>query len=75
MLRATKTQVAALPVTPKPGASVPGLGGGPLEHEVGSTFKDCETCPDMVVTPAGTLPHGRRRKGEKGHQPAEEAAA
>ena len=71
VLRATKTQIAALPVTPKPGAAVPGLGGGPLEHEVGSTFKDCESCPDMVVTPAGRYRMGAP-KGEKGRQPAEE---
>ena len=71
VLRATKTQIAALPVTPKPGAAVPGLGGGPLEHEVGSTFKDCKSCPDMVVTPAGRYRMGAP-KGEKGHQPAEE---
>ena len=71
VLRATKTQVAALPVTPKPGGPVPGIGGGPLEHEVGSTFKDCETCPDMVVIPAGRFLMGAS-KAEKGHQPAEE---
>jgi formylglycine-generating enzyme required for sulfatase activity len=71
VLRATKTQVAALPVTPKPGGPVPGIGGGPLEHEVGSTFKDCETCPDMVVIPAGRFLMGAS-KTEKGHQPAEE---
>jgi hypothetical protein len=71
VLRATKTQVAALPVTPKPGAAVPGIQTGPLEHEVGSTFMDCETCPDMVVTPAGRFRMGAP-KTEKGHQPAEE---
>ena len=71
VLRATRTQVAALPVTPKPGAAVPGIGTGPLEHEVGSTFKDCESCPDMVVVPAGRYRMGAA-KGEKGHQPAEE---
>jgi formylglycine-generating enzyme required for sulfatase activity len=71
VLRATKTQVATLPVTPKPGAAVPGINAGPLEHDVGSTFKDCETCPDMVVTPAGRFRMGAP-KTEKGHQPAEE---
>ena len=64
VLRATKTQVAALPVTPKPGAAVPGLSGGPLEHEVGSTFKDCESCPDMVVTPAGRFRMGAPKTRE-----------
>lgn len=72
VLRATKaTQVAALPVTPKPGDAVPGVGIGPLEHEVGSSFKDCETCPDMAVIPAGRTLIGAA-KSEKGHQPAEE---
>jgi formylglycine-generating enzyme required for sulfatase activity len=71
VLRVTKTQVAALPVTPKPGAPVPGIGGGPLEHEVGSTFTDCDNCPDMVVVPAGRFLMGAA-KAEKGHQPAEE---
>lgn len=71
VLRATGKQVAALPTPPKPGAAVPGIGAGPLEHEVGSSFKDCETCPDMVVTPAGRFLMGAP-KAEKGHQPAEE---
>jgi formylglycine-generating enzyme required for sulfatase activity len=71
VLRATKAQIAAFPVTPKPGAAVPGIGTGPLEHEVGSTFKDCESCPEMVVTPAGRFRMGAP-KGEKGRQPAEE---
>ncbi len=71
VLRATNAQFAALPVTPKPGAAVPGIGIGPLEHEVGSTFKDCESCPDMVVIPAGRALIGAA-KTEKGHQPAEE---
>lgn len=71
VLRATKTQVAALPVPAKPGAPLPGIATGPLEHEVGSTFKDCETCPGMVVVPAGRALIGAP-KSEKGHQPAEE---
>ncbi len=62
VLRATKTQVAALPVTPKP--VVPGITSGPLEHDVGSTFTDCEGCPDMVVVPGRTLPDGRGKVGE-----------
>jgi formylglycine-generating enzyme required for sulfatase activity len=71
VMRATETQVAALPIAPRPGGPVPGIGGGPLEHEVGSTFKDCETCPDMVVMPAGRFLMGAS-KAEKGHQPDEE---
>lgn len=70
VLRATKTQVAALPVTPRPGTSAP-ISSGPLEHEVGSNFKDCGSCPDMVVAPAGRFLMGAA-KSETGHQPAEE---
>jgi formylglycine-generating enzyme required for sulfatase activity len=50
---------------------VPGIGAGPLEHEVGSTFKDCENCPEMVVVPAGRFLMGAA-KAEKGRQAAEE---
>lgn len=71
VLRVSKTQVAALPLPPKPGTAIPGLAAGPLEHEVGSNFKDCESCPDMVVVPAGRFMMGAA-KGEKGHQAAEE---
>ena len=73
VLRATnKTQVAGGPgLVPKPGGPVPGITSGPLEHEVGSNFKDCESCPDMIVAPAGRFLMGAA-KGEKGHQPAEE---
>ncbi len=71
VLRVTGKQVAALPVTPKPGAAVPGIATGPLEHEVGSSFKGCENCPEMVVVPAGRFLMGAP-KSEKGHEPAEE---
>jgi formylglycine-generating enzyme required for sulfatase activity len=71
VLRATRTQIAALPVTPKPDVSVPGLGGGPLEHDIGSTFRDCEECPEMVAVPAGRFRMGAP-KAEKGHQATEE---
>jgi formylglycine-generating enzyme required for sulfatase activity len=70
VLKVSKTQVAAFPVPGKPG-TVPGLGTGPLEHEVGSNFKDCESCPDMVVVPAGRFMMGAA-KSEKGRQAAEE---
>jgi formylglycine-generating enzyme required for sulfatase activity len=71
VLRATKTQVAGLPVPPKPGTPAPGIPSGPLEHDVGSSFKDCESCPDMVVVPAGRFLMGAA-KGEKGRKPEEE---
>ena len=69
VMRVTKTQIAALPVPGKP--AVPGISTEPLEHEVGSTFKDCENCPEMVVVPAGRFLMGAS-KAEKGRQPAEE---
>ena len=69
VLRATK--VAGIPVLPKPGGAVPGISTGPLEHDIGSTFKDCESCPDMVAIPAGRYLMGAA-KSEKGHQVAEE---
>jgi len=69
VLRATK--VAELPVLPKPGGPAPGIPSGPLEHEVGSSFQDCESCPDMVVVPGGRFLMGAA-KGDKGHKPEEE---
>ena len=71
VLRATKTQMAGLPALPKPGAPAPGIATGPLEHEVGSSFKDCENCPEMVVVPGGRFLMGAV-KSEKGHKPEEE---
>jgi formylglycine-generating enzyme required for sulfatase activity len=69
VMRVTKNQFAGLPVPGKP--AVPGISAGPLEHEVGSTFKDCENCPEMVVVPAGRFLMGAS-KAEKGRQAAEE---
>jgi formylglycine-generating enzyme required for sulfatase activity len=71
ILRVSRTQVAALPTPPKPGAAIPGLATGPLEHDVGATFKDCDSCPEMVVIPAGRFLMGAAKE-EKGHQLAEE---
>ena len=31
---------------------------GHAQHSAGETFKDCETCPDMVVIPPGTFTMG-----------------
>ncbi|MGI9382495.1 MAG: formylglycine-generating enzyme family protein, partial [Methyloligellaceae bacterium] len=44
-----------------------GVFPGTLEHEVGATFKDCESCPEMVVVPAGRFLMGSPR-GETGRQ-------
>ena len=70
VMRATKTQVAALPVPGKPGPQCLASARGPLEHEVGSTFKDCESCPDMVVMPAGRFRMGaaKGREGASGRR-------
>jgi len=67
VLRATK--VAGITVPPKPGGGI--IAPGPTEQAVGSTFKDCENCPDMVALPAGRFVMGAA-KGEKGHRKEEE---
>ena len=65
VLKATKTRLAALPKPPgKPAIGIP---TGPLEHEVGATFKDCDGCPEMVVVPAGRFQMGSA-PGERGRQ-------
>jgi formylglycine-generating enzyme required for sulfatase activity len=68
VLRATK--VAGISVPPKPGGGSV-VAPGPTEQAVGSTFKDCESCPDMVALPAGRFVMGAA-KGEKGHKKEEE---
>ena len=40
-------------------------------HQVGETFRDCETCPEMVVLPAGEFIMGSP-KGERGRYVSEE---
>jgi Sulfatase-modifying factor enzyme 1/Putative peptidoglycan binding domain len=54
VLRATK--VAGLPMPGKTGL-LPPVAPSATEHEAGSTFKDCESCPDMVSVPAGRTPY------------------
>ena len=66
VLRATK--VAGLPIPGKTGL-VPAP--GPIEHEAGSTFADCEGCPDMVAVPGGRFLMGAA-KSEKGRQKSED---
>jgi formylglycine-generating enzyme required for sulfatase activity len=68
VLRATK--VAGLPIPGKP-ELIPPIAPSATEHEAGSTFKDCETCPDMVSVPAGRFVMGSG-KAEKGRQKSEE---
>jgi formylglycine-generating enzyme required for sulfatase activity len=53
VLRAS-TQVASLP--PKDGGEV--VVQGPKEIEIGSTFKDCENCPEMVAVTGGGFAMG-----------------
>ena len=68
VLRATK--VAGLPIPGKTGL-LPPVAPSATEHEAGSSFKDCETCPDMVSVPAGHFVMGSG-KAEKGRQRSEE---
>jgi formylglycine-generating enzyme required for sulfatase activity len=68
VLRATK--VAGPPIPGKTGL-LPPVAPSATEQEAGSTFKDCETCPDMVSVPAGRFAMGSG-KAEKGRQKSEE---
>lgn len=64
-------QTVAAPVPPgslKPPAHV--LPPGALEHPVRAIFRDCETCPEMVVLPAGEFQMGAPAD-EPGRQPSE----
>jgi formylglycine-generating enzyme required for sulfatase activity len=58
VLRATKMQMASLPKGEPGGGGGGAVIEGPLEHEAGSTFKDCEDCPEMVAVPAGEFTMG-----------------
>jgi formylglycine-generating enzyme required for sulfatase activity len=42
----------------------------PKEHPVGSSFRDCTDCPEMVVLPAGSVLLGSLA-GEEGHDASE----
>ncbi|MEC9367154.1 MAG: SUMF1/EgtB/PvdO family nonheme iron enzyme [Pseudomonadota bacterium] len=76
VLRAMRSQIASLPpgtaATPQTYTAASGPPGvqGELEHDVGSTFRDCEQCPEMVVVPAGRFVMGAA-PGEPGAQKAE----
>ena len=48
------TRLAAL----REAASVPTSVDPPRAREPGEVFRDCPTCPEMVVVPAGTFPDG-----------------
>ena len=67
VLRATK--VAGLSIPGKP--VLPPVAPSATEHEAGSNFQDCDTCPDMVSVPAGGFLMGAA-KSEKGKQKGEE---
>ena len=73
----TPTLLAVLRATKVAGLSIPGkpvltpVAPSATEHEAGSNFKDCDTCPDMVSVPAGRFAMGAA-KSEKGKQKGEE---
>ena len=45
----------ALAVASLFGAVLAGCGGGPTHRPAGSSFRDCDECPTMVVIPAGSF--------------------
>jgi formylglycine-generating enzyme required for sulfatase activity len=73
----TPSLLAILRATKVAGLSVPGkpvltpVAPSATEHEAGSVFRDCESCPEMVSVPAGRFVMGAA-KSEKGKQKAEE---
>jgi formylglycine-generating enzyme required for sulfatase activity len=67
ILRAS-SQVAAIPKNPGGGEVIR---KGPLEHDIGSTFKDCDdACPEMIAVPAGGFTMGASA-ADPGRQPSE----
>src|SRR5262245_36431462 len=62
--------LAVPPSAPRPPDRVLGVHPGTLEYAVGSTFRDCESCPEMVAIPAGQFAMGAP-SGETGRQPNE----
>jgi len=65
VLRATK--VAGLPI---PGKTqlLPPVAPSATKHAAGSTFKDCETCPEMVSVPAGRLSWAQAKPRKDGRR-------
>ena len=64
-------QQAALVAPPKPEAAelgaTPAVGVFEPQRQPGERFRDCDTCPEMVVVPAGRFTMGSAR-GEEGRQ-------
>ncbi len=64
-------QQAALVAPPKPEAAelgaTPAVGVFEPQRQPGERFRDCETCPEMIVVPAGRFTMGSP-KGEDGRQ-------
>lgn len=67
VLRATASQVASLGTAPTSGGAI---AEGPTEFQIGETFKDCPSCPEMTVVPAGSFQMGAA-DGEAGRQASE----
>jgi len=65
------TLLAVLRATANLGPSkAPVTPHGPLEHQIGETFKDCENCPDMVAIQPGSFMMGAAAN-DPGHTAAE----
>jgi formylglycine-generating enzyme required for sulfatase activity len=50
--------VATAPKPKPPSPAKPAVGIYPKPYKPGDTFKDCDTCPEMVVVPAGSFRMG-----------------
>jgi formylglycine-generating enzyme required for sulfatase activity len=64
-------QAASVVVVPKPkipSPAKPVVGVYPQRYKPGDTFKDCETCPEMVVVPAGSFMMGDLNGGGYGDE-------
>jgi formylglycine-generating enzyme required for sulfatase activity len=68
--QASATLLAVLHATAKLEPNQLTVPHGPLEHQIGEIFKDCENCPDMVAVQAGSYMMGAA-PSETGHMPAE----
>ena len=70
-LAAGSTQVVGAPTatTPTRPQPVPAPSAQPLAPQAGTSFKDCDECPEMVMLPAGTFLMGSKADPVANSQP------